>query len=142
MAKFKLINRDTMFGKDFKSSGAYSTEGGKLMSGTKEGYGEFGQVNTEIGRYNPKTGKQELKPGYSSTNSPFYIAPKSSTSSYSKKTPTESVSGRQEDPLTRRQKRLLKKGKGYKASKIGARIEARNKRKEERAARRAARKKY
>ena len=137
MAKFKLINRDTMFGKDFKSSGAYSTEGGKLMSGTKAGYGEFGQTDTEIGETDPTTGKQRIYTSYKKNT-----APKSTTSIHSKKTPTESVSGRQEDPLTRRQKRLLKKDKGYKASKIGARIEARNKRKEERAARRAARKKY
>lgn len=136
-----LLNGGNNFNYGTGSGGSYSTADGKLMSGTKAGYGEFGQTDTEIGDTNKRTGKQRTYESYggSPTNKP--VSKRVNRSSSSESTPVKrELSKKSElrrikgEALSNRQKIRLEKG-GEKAE----RQEARIKRKAERQARRAAR---
>ena len=127
------------------SGGMYSTKGGKVMSGTKAGYGEFGQTDTEIGEIDPVTGKQRIYTAFGGStagmatprsvdttpaNMPdVTVTPKTKLS---KESELRRVKGK---ALTNRQKKRLGKG-GAKAERQEARIRNKARRQRDREARR------
>ena len=141
-----LLNSGNNFNYGTGSGGSYSTTDGKLMSGTKAGYGQFGQTDTEIGETNPKTGKQRTYTSYQTDeqkNKPRVKQPLTTHSGkhignkkeLSKNSELKRVKGKE---LTNRQKIRLEKG-GAKAERQEARIRNRAERKANREARRNAR---